>query len=58
LIRLNKNRIELSISGCGVAAGFLATAQPPFSHKHRKHRLRNTYQGFSPLHLSALLNSR
>jgi hypothetical protein len=26
--------VEVSISGCGVAAGFLATAQPSCSHKY------------------------
>jgi hypothetical protein len=43
--------VEVSISGCGVATGFLATAQPSCSHpvatSTNGHRPRNIHQGFS-----------
>jgi hypothetical protein len=41
--------VEVSISGCGVAAGFLATAQPSCSHKYRRPQAKEYASGLQPL---------
>jgi hypothetical protein len=49
LIGFKREPVEVSISGCGVAAGFLATAQPPFSHKYRRPQAKEYPSGLQPL---------
>jgi hypothetical protein len=41
--------VEVSISGCGVAAGFLATAQPSCSHKYQWPQAKEYPSGLQPL---------
>jgi hypothetical protein len=43
--------VEVSISGCGVAAGYLATAQPSCSHKYRWPQAKEYPSGLQPLTL-------
>jgi hypothetical protein len=46
-----ENRVEVSISGCGVAAGFLSTAQLSCSHKYRWPQAKEYPSGLQPLTL-------
>jgi hypothetical protein len=49
LIGSKENRIEVSISGHGVAADFSATAQPSFSHKYQRPQAKEYPLGLQSL---------